>query len=145
MSSNPLNGKNYEKPKGNQVFRDSDVQSVGDLIPLENFKAFILGANKDAGTPNPGHSYLAISDARVFNPGDRILIDCLNNTSALRIVHKVEGRIVFLRDRLNHLPKIGGDVFKIIGQSSTQIDTRFDLGKDPNAYNNYIQRLKAGR
>jgi len=142
LTNDPLQGKNYDKPKGNQVFGNSEVvQSVGDLIPLENWKAFILGKNKDSGTPDPGYFYLALSDARVFNPGDRILIDCENNTSALRVVRKVEGRIVLLQDKLNHLPKIGGDVFKIIGQKSTQIDTRFDLGKDPDAYNRYLQRM----
>ena len=101
MTNDPLQGKNYDKPKGNQVFGNSEVvQSVGDLIPLENWKAFILGKNKDSGTPDPGYFYLALSDARVFNPGDRILIDCENNTSALRVVRKVEGRIVLLQDLL---------------------------------------------
>jgi len=53
--SDLLKGKNYEKPKGNQIFRDpGHVQSIGDLIPLENWKGFILGENRDAGTPNPG-------------------------------------------------------------------------------------------
>jgi len=83
--------------------------------------------------------YLAISDARVFAPGDRILIDCVNNTSALRIVQKVDGRVIILKDRLNHLPLVGGDVFKIIGQSSTQIDTRWDLS-DPNQQMRFLQQ-----
>jgi hypothetical protein len=126
-----LKNKNYLKPKGNQVYNEMEhIHSHGDLVPLDGFKAFILPRNELARTPEPSYDKLAISDARVFYPGDRILIDCVNNTSALRVVKKKDGRTIYLKDRLNHLPKIGGDVFKIVAQSSTLIDTRFDLSKE---------------
>lgn len=126
-----LSKKNYIRPKGNQVYEEMEhIHSHGDLVPLEGFKAFVLPKNEMMRSPEPNYERFAISDARIFYPGDRILVDCVNNTSALRVVKKREGRTIYLKDRLNQLPAIGGDVFKIVAQSSTLIDTRFDLSKE---------------
>lgn len=119
-----LQAKDYQRPEGNQFYDARDgLASVGDIIVMPRFITFVIGENGGAGTPTPSERWFAVGDARVFKAGDRVLVDTVNGKSAVRTIAKVDGRVLILKDRLNSLPKIGGDVFKVVGIKSTVIDT----------------------
>lgn len=126
------------------MFSESYVEVYSEPIPLKNFTAFVLPKNTEAKIPEPTSRFLGISDARVFSPGDHVLIDQMNNMSAERIVARVVGNVIFLDQPLNSLPKLGGDVLKIIGRSSRQKDARFDLEREEGIrkFNEHQLKLK---
>lgn len=129
---------------GTRMFSEDYVDVISVPVPLANWRAFVLPKNREENIPEPTHRMVPISDARVFNKGDRILIDLLNGKSQERIVERVVGRVIFLQNPLDYLPKIGGDVLKIIGRKSTQVDSRFDLEAEEGMrkFNEHQLKLK---
>lgn len=145
---NPLQRKRYRKPPGNQAFNSADfphVISVGELIPMENFVTFVVPQDKVNYVPEPSYSYFGVGDPRVFSPGDTVFVDLVNGESDYRVVRKKTGRVLWLDQPLNHLPKVMGEVFKIVGQKSVLIDSRFtDKENRPDPKPGVQRRLNNG-
>lgn len=144
-----ISNKDYRRPDGLEL-KDPKrpwIHNHGDYVFYENFVAFVLPHNSEQNTPEPTKRWFAISDSRPINAGDDILVDLQNGKSQEAKVVKKEGRVLFLQYALPDYPKMTGEVRKIIGTRSTQIDTRFDLdvqkGRDAFArYENKTDEVK---
>lgn len=121
-----LQKKQYDKPKAVTFYDSKDPSLYGhsDLVLQDGFMTFVLPENKDSHTPEPTHYWFAVADARPFFKGARILVDTVDGRSAMRVVKEVDRNVIILKDKLTHLPKVGGDVFRVLGNKTTLIDTK---------------------
>ena len=132
MAKYNVTDKNYIRPTAEaerlDVFCQDGVETYGDLIfALQNgtvFCTFVLSKDRANYIPEPTHRYFAIGNSRIFERGSGILIDTLDGKSALRRVKRVDGNVIWLDEPLNHLPKLGGDVMKVLGVTGTMVDVR---------------------
>lgn len=90
-------------------------------------------------TPEPNCKRFAVADPRVFSPGDFMMIDRVDGISEVAQVQRKIGRVIYLVSPLGNLPQLPNrenkpsDILKIIGTSSVQIDTRWDLSNPKHA------------
>lgn len=141
-----LSHKRYHRPEGFAAaaqIGNEHIHNHGDLLPLENFVTFILPKNRDTGTPEPSRRWLAVGSPMAFNPGDEALVDLENGFSQLAVIKARTGRVLEFESPLDVSPMLGGEVYKILGRQSVQIDTRFDLdttkGRDQWEYQKRTQ------
>lgn len=133
FSKNELKNKNYVKPKGDAdsvpLFGklDNTHRTEGDLVLMDGFKTVVCPIIREGKTYNPSKMYFAVGDHRPFNAGDRVLVDCIDGSgkgvSAVRRILKKDKNVLWLKDALTHHPKMGGDVYKVIGTSQEIIRT----------------------
>lgn len=122
--------KEYRKPEG---FSAEDpklrphVHNEGNYLFLENYTAMIMPENSQAGSTSPNKRRFGLSDSRPLTKGSEILVDLENGRSQKTTVIAKEGRNVMVSPALDVDPKMNGEVKKILGTRSTQIDTRYDL------------------
>jgi hypothetical protein len=122
--------KDYRKPQG---FSAEDpklrphINNEGNFLFLPNYVAFIVPENKDTDTPRPTTRWFGLSDARPLTTGNDILVDLENGRSQQTKIIRKTGRTIFVSPALDVPPKMTGEVRKILGIQSTQIDTRYDL------------------
>ena len=139
-----LSKKNLVRNDGVKMFKEDYVEVFSEPVILQNWRAFVLPENKEENIPQPTHKMVPVSDSRVFASGDKLLVDTLSGKTEERTILRVVGRVLFLESPLNALPKIGGDVLKVIGRKSRQIDARFDLEAEEGMrkFNEYQLKLK---
>lgn len=134
FSKEQLKNKNYTKPKGDTdsvpLFGKltKEHRTEGDLVLMEGFKTIVCPIIRDGKTyTNASKYFFAVGDHRPFNAGDRVLVDCIDGSgrgvSAVRRIKRKDGNVLWLQDALTHSPKMGGDVFKVIGTSQDIIRT----------------------
>lgn len=135
-NNDQLNNRDYNRPRANNAFgsdRDGRVYGHPDWILFPRFKTFVVQRNKEENVPEPGRNWFGIGSTRmngivIFRPGDRVMVELHNGKLQVRQIRKIDGRVLFLESALDGSPKVGGDVFKVIGQSTAFIDTKYSEG-----------------
>lgn len=131
-----LNNKEYNRPKANSAFgsdRDGRVYGHPDWILLPKFETFVVQKNKDANVPEPGKSWFGVGSTKmsgviILRAGDRVMVELHNGKLQVRQIRKIEGRVLLLETPLDASPKLGGKVYKVIGQSTAFIDSKYSEG-----------------
>jgi hypothetical protein len=133
-----LDDKDYERPAPDStVFRDWRIDKVyadcPDLDAIEEYHdfvfagdavSFIMGHNRDSGIYDPNLWALPVGNYKVFGRGDMVMIDTVDGKSAVRKVKAMDHRVMILATKLTHLPKIGGEVIKLLGVANDAINKR---------------------
>lgn len=122
-----LSHKSYERPDGFGVYgidKVDGVETYGDIIFANDRVTIILSEDKTNNVPSPSYKWFPVGNPHLFKAGNLILIDTIDGKSAIRRIKEIDGRVIILQDRLNHLPLLGGEVIKVMGVSSTYIDRR---------------------
>lgn len=150
MQNDPYR-KDYRKPQGFSVREkkgNEHIHDEGNFMFLQAggkpWVSFILPQNNDSGTPEPTRRWFALSDPRPLAVGDDILVDLQNGKSQKTQVIKKENRVVFVSPPLDSSPKLTGEVYKIIGVQSTEINTRYDLetSKGQSMFEKYEENME---
>ncbi len=135
-----LDGKDYYRPTPRStVFRDWRVDKVSpnveDADSIEEFSdyvfgadacTFVIGKNAESETDNPNQWSFPVGNHKPFSRGHTIIVDTIDGKSAVRTIAYVDRRhrTIVLRTPLTHLPKLGGDVIRILGESTDAINRK---------------------
>lgn len=144
---NPIANRNYYRPRANHVFDNPHVEGFGDFVFDRNYKGYILSKNLSELVPEPGKKRFGLTDVSALMPNDRIFIETVNQAFELATVDKITRKTVELKQNMTVSPRMGGVVYKVIGQSTDLIDTRYDLEKDSDvkAFKQFEQQAKQHR
>lgn len=122
-----IEGKNYHKPRANQVFAgkgSEHIKGVPDFFVMPGFVTFIVPGDSQNYVPTPGKRFIGVGDPRPFHPGARIMVDTISGKAEVTVVKKVRRRVIELDPPLNSDPQLGGDVYKVLGEKTIMIDTK---------------------
>lgn len=144
---NPIANRNYYRPRANHVFDNPHVEGFGDFVFDRNYKGYVLSKNLQDLVPEPSKRRFGLTDVSALMPNDRIFIETVNQAFELATIEKITRRTVELKQNMTVSPRMGGVVYKVVGQSTDLIDTRYDLDKesDRNAFKQFEQQAKQNR
>lgn len=130
-----LSAKEYDRPDGFAIYGIDQVDGVetyGDIIFANDKVTFVLPEDSSNKTPAPSHRWFSVGNPNLFKVNNLILVDTIDGKSSIRRIKEIDGRVIILKDRLNHLPLLGGDVIKVLGVESTYIDRKASESANKN-------------